>query len=333
MGLITVAYAVLCFCVLIMIHELGHFMAAKLVGIQVNELSLGMGPLLFKHQGKETLYSIRLLPIGGFCSMEGEDEESENSRAFNNQPALQRAFVVVAGATMNLLLAILILSCISGYVGVATTQIQDVSKGGTAYAAGIEPKDKIVEINGEKTPFFIDVRRELQKSDQEANMVLLRDGKKLYTTVSIKKNDEGASVIGISAVVSKNPLTACRYGLRATMEMGREMLRYFGQLFTGESSVKDLTGPVGIVSAIGVQAKRGFLYVANFLAMISLNLAIINMLPLPALDGGRLLFIIINGITGRSISEEAEGKIHLAGMLLLFGLMAYVLVLDVGRLL
>ena len=111
------------------------------------------------------------------------------------------------------------------------------------------------------------------------------------------------------------------------------MLSYFGQLFTGESSVQDLTGPVGIVSAIGTQAKRGFIYVANLLAMISLNLAIINMLPLPALDGGRLLFIIINALTGRAVSEETEGKIHFAGMMLLFGLMAYVLILDVGRLL
>jgi len=332
MGLITIIYAVICFCILIMIHELGHFTAAKIAGIQVNELSLGMGPLLLKHQGKETLYSLRLLPIGGFCSMEGEDGESENARAFNNKPAPHRAFVVVAGALMNLLLAIVILSCISGYVGVATTEIDAVSQEGTAYTAGIQPGDRIIEVGGEKVTFFIDVREKIQESTDEVEMILLRDGKKLYTTIPVKKNEQGVSVIGINAAVSKNPLGAIRYGIRSTAELGREMLQYFGQLFTGESSVRDLTGPVGIVSAIGTQAQRGFIYVANLLALISLNLAIINMLPLPALDGGRLLFIIINAVTGRSISEETEGKIHFAGLLLLFGLMAYVLVLDVGRL-
>lgn len=333
MGLQTIVYAVICFCILVMIHELGHFFAAKITGIQVNELSLGMGPLLLKHQGKETLYSLRLFPIGGFCSMEGEDEESENVRAFNRKPALARAFVVVAGALMNLLLAIVILSCIAGHIGVATTRIDAVSQEGTAYAAGVLPGDEILEVDGEKVSFFADVRAGIQKADEEVNLVLLRDGKKVYMAVPVEKDEQGVAVIGINAVISKSPMKALRYGSRATVEMGREMLSYFGQLFTGESSVQDLTGPVGIVSAIGTQAKRGFIYVANLLAMISLNLAIINMLPLPALDGGRLLFIIINALTGRAVSEETEGKIHFAGMMLLFGLMAYVLILDVGRLL
>ncbi|MBR2000967.1 MAG: site-2 protease family protein, partial [Firmicutes bacterium] len=118
----------------------------------------------------------------------------------------------------------------------------------------------------------------------------------------------------------------------ATVDMGKQMLSFIGQLFTGKSSVNELTGPVGIVSAIGQQAKYGFIYVANLAALISLNLGIMNMLPLPALDGGRLLFILINGITGKAVSEELEGKIHMIGMLLLFALMAYVLLQDVGRL-
>lgn len=332
MGLLTILYAIICFCILIMVHEVGHFVAAKLTGVQVNELSLGMGPLVLKHQGKETMYSIRLLPIGGFCSMEGEDEESDNVRAFNNKSSLQKAFIVVAGALMNLLLTIVILSCIAGYVGVGTTTIDTVSPEGTAYAAGLREGDKIIEMERNKVCFFSDVRSLIQQSDGEVDLVLLRGDRKVYTTVPVEKNEQGIPVIGITAEVSKNPVTAVHCGLRSTVRMGQQMLKYFGNLFTGKSSVKDLTGPVGIVSAIGVQAQRGFLYVANLMALINLNLAIINMLPLPALDGGRFLIILINAVMGKAISEELEGKIHFAGMMLLFCLAAYVLVLDVGRL-
>lgn len=332
MGLVTIIYAIGVFCLLIVFHELGHFTAAKLMDVKVNELSLGMGPLLFRRQGKETTYSIRLLPIGGFCSMEGEDEESQDSRAFNNKPALARGFVVIAGALMNLILAIVILSCVATYIGVATSQIREVESGSAAYGAGVQAGDKVIEANGVRTIYFSDVRRQIQESNDSVDLVLLRDGNKVYMTVPVEKNEQGVSVIGITAETTRSPLYTVRYGVTATYQLGKSMLEFVGQLVTGESSVKELSGPVGIVSAISYQAQKGFVYVANLAALISLNLCVLNMLPLPALDGGRLLFIIINALTGHAISEELEGKIHFAGIMMLFGLMAYVLIQDIGRL-
>lgn len=333
MGFLTIVYAIAIFCLLIIFHELGHFFAARLMGVRVNELALGMGPLLLEKQGKETRYVVRLLPIGGYCSMEGEDKESEDSRAFNRKSAPARAFVVVAGALMNLLLAVVILSCVASYAGVATGQISVVQPGTPAQAAGIRSGDRILEANGQKVVYFSDARRQIQESSSEVELVLLRDGTKIYVSVPVVKNEQGISVIGIEAQVTRSPLYTVRYGIKATYTMGVEMLRFIGQLFTGESSVNELSGPVGIVSAISYQAQRGFIYVANLAALISLNLGILNMLPLPALDGGRLLFIVINSLTGHAVSEETEGKIHFAGIMMLFGLMAYVLIQDIGRLL
>lgn len=330
--MITAIYALAVFCVLIMVHELGHFFAAKLTGVQVNELSLGMGPKLFEHQGKETLYTLRLLPIGGFCAMEGEDEESENERAFNNKPAWSRALVIVAGALMNVLLAVLILSAIAGYTGIASTELLDVTEGKPAYQAGIRPGDEILEVNGEKVNFFVEARNLIMQSEDTVELVVRRENQKVYASIPVQLSEDGYPIIGIEAKVTKNPLTAIHYGTVATVDMGKSMIGFIGQLFTGKSSVNELTGPVGIVSAIGQQAQYGFIYVANLAALISLNLGIMNMLPLPALDGGRLLFIVINGITGKAVSEEMEGKIHFVGLMLLFALMAYVLFQDVGRL-
>ena len=332
MGFVTAIYAIVVFCVLIMVHELGHFFAAKLTGVQVNELSLGMGPKLFEHQGKETLYTLRLLPIGGFCAMEGEDEESENERAFSNKSAPARALVIVAGAVMNVLLAVTILSAIAGYTGIASTELKDVTEGKPAYQAGIRPGDEIIEVNGEKVNFFVEARNLIMMSEDTVELVVRRGNQKVYASIPVELSEDGYPIIGIEAVVTKNPLTAIHYGAVATVDMGKSMVGFIAQLFTGQSSVNELTGPVGIVSAIGQQARYGFIYVANLAALISLNLGIMNMLPLPALDGGRLLFIIINGITGKAVSEEIEGKIHFVGLLLLFALMAYVLLQDVGRL-
>ncbi|WP_130863614.1 RIP metalloprotease RseP [Bacilliculturomica massiliensis] len=332
MGLTTIIFAVIIFCLLILVHELGHFAVAKSVGVRVNEFSLGMGPLLFQFTRGDTEYSLRALPIGGFCRMEGEDEDSADPRAFNNRPIWARALVVVAGSFMNLVTAILIITCIAMAIGVATNGVAAVEGGSPAAEAGVLPGDKILSVDGEKVSSFSDVISAVGGSEgATVSLEILRSGQKMTIESGVTVNDSGRRVIGVTSEIRKSPGVALTTGVSSTFAMGGQMLDYLGQLFTGRGSMDDLVGPVGIVSMIGDQAKLGLINLANLTALLSLNLAIVNMLPFPALDGGRLLFLIIRLFTGKAVSDETEGKIHFAGMMILFAFMAYILVKDVDR--
>lgn len=332
MGLTTIIFAVIIFCLLILVHELGHFAVAKSVGVRVNEFSLGMGPLLFQFTRGDTEYSLRALPIGGFCRMEGEDEDSADPRAFNNRPIWARALVVVAGSFMNLVTAILIITCIAMAIGVATNGVAAVEGGSPAAEAGVLPGDKILSVDGEKVSSFSDVISAVGGSEgATVSLEILRSGQKMTIESGVTVNDSGRRVIGVTSEIRKSPGVALTTGVSSTFAMGGQMLDYLGQLFTGRGSMDDLVGPVGIVSMIGDQTKLGLINLANLTALLSLNLAIVNMLPFPALDGGRLLFLIIRLFTGKAVSDETEGKIHFAGMMILFAFMAYILVKDVDR--
>lgn len=327
-----IVYAILIFCLLIFVHELGHFMMAKAVGIRVNEFALGMGPAVVSFRKGDTDYSLRALPIGGYCKMEGEDEESKDEAAFNNKPFWAKALVVIAGSTMNLILAILILAGVFLSVGIPSSTIQQLVPGNPAEAAGLLPGDKIVRIDDREVKSWEDVIGGIESSvGDKTEITVLRDGKSIKYTSTISVNEEGRKVIGIMPAYEKHAGQALVMGAKSTFDMGGRMVDVIGQLFTGEVSTKELTGPVGIVYMVGDTAKLGFFYVAQLTALISLNLAIVNMLPFPALDGGRLLFMIIRVFTGRAISDETEGKIHMIGIMLLFGLMIYITFQDVGR--
>lgn len=332
MGL-TVIYAVLIFCLLIFVHEFGHFAAAKAVGVRVNKFALGMGPALLHFQGGETEYSLRLLPIGGYCQMEGEDDDSDDPRAFHTKAAWQKAIVVVAGATMNLLTCIIIITCmLAAMGGVGTTGIGSVSPGSPAAIAGLQPGDKIVDVNSKPVNSWKEITQ-IIVADQSAavHFTVKRDGEILKLDSGVAQASDGHKIVGISSALSKNPLLLLKSAAVSTVEMAGQMFSYLGQLVTGHGSMNDLVGPVGIVSLINDEAKQGLLAIANLTALLSLNLAIVNMLPLPALDGGRLLFLIIRKCTGKAITDETEGKIHLVGMMLLFGFMLFMVVKDVNR--
>lgn len=327
----TIIYAIIMFCLLIFIHELGHFITAKACGVKVNEFALGMGPALFKKQKGETLYALRAIPIGGYCAMEGEDEESEDARAFNNKPAWKKAIIVVAGAAMNLLLCILFLIIISLYTGTVTTTIDQVTDGSPAMEAGIRHGDKIVAVDGRAVDDWTELVNGIAAAKDEVSLEIERDGDTLSLTSDLTKGEDGRQVIGIVPIREHNVLTAIKSGTANTWNLTKLMVQTFKQLFTGDVSVKELTGPVGIVYAVNDTAKYGFVYLLYLTALISLNLAIVNMLPLPALDGGRLLFIIVRKITGRAITDEMEGKVHFIGIMLLFALMIYVTWNDIVR--
>lgn len=329
----TIIYALIMFCILVLVHEGGHFIAAKSVGVKVNEFAIGMGPVLWKKQKGETQYSIRIFPIGGFCAMEGEDEDSDDARAFSNKPAWARALVLVAGSFMNLLLAVVVLAGIALYIGSPTTTISDFSEVSPAREAGLIAGDKIVSIENQDIKDWNDVSGAIALSgDRNIDVVVERDGQnKTLVVEAIEEEGTGRIIIGIMPAVSHNPVKAVTSGVKATGAMAVEMYDVLKQLITGEVSADALTGPIGITVVVSDTVKYGFIYVANLAALISLNLAIMNMLPFPALDGGRLLFLVIRKITGKAITDEIEAKFHFVGIMLLFALMIYVTWQDIGR--
>ncbi len=264
--------------------------------------------------------------------MEGEDEESEDERAFNQKNAWQKIIIVCAGSLMNLLLAILIMIIVMFYMGSATTTLDKILDGSPAEVAGLQVGDKIVALDGEKVNKWSQVTEILSTAKEDKiTVTVLRGSETLKLVSTFTKSDEGRQVIGITPTLQRNPGTAVKDGITATYQMATSMVELIKQLFTGEVSVKELSGPVGIVYMTGVTVKTGLVNFLYFMSLLSLNLAIVNMLPLPALDGGRLLFIIVRKITGKAITDDMEGKIHFVGIMLLFGLMIYVTWNDIVR--
>ena len=329
----TIIYAIIIFCLLIFVHELGHFMVAKACGVKVNEFAIGMGPAIYKKQKGETMYAIRVFPIGGYCAMEGEDEDSDEPRALNNQPAWQRACILAAGSVMNFITCVILLIVIAFWVGTATTTISDVAKDSPAQKAGIVAGDRIVSVDGEPIDEWNDLIDAVGYSKAETvEITLERNGKEETVTTELEYNKEaGRNLIGVSPEMEHSFLKSITGGIKNTGSMTVMMYTVIKQLFTGEVAVSELSGPVGIVYATNEAAKSGVMYVIYLAALLSLNLAIINMLPFPALDGGRLLFLVIRLFTGKRVSDETEGKIHFIGICLLFALMIYVTFNDVIR--
>lgn len=324
-----VVYTVVILTVLVFLHELGHFIAAKTSGVKVNKFAIGMGPAFWKKQKGETEYSVRIFPIGGFCSMEGEDEESDDARSFTKKSAPVRAKILVAGSFMNLLTAIVIMLGIFIYTGMPTTVIGAVSDGGMAELAGIKPGDKIVAVDGKRVREWKDFAKFISDSETVDIKVLRNGSEMIFTTATVER--DGRKIIGITSKLTRNPLKASAYAVKSTADMGKFMYLVLGQLVSGEVSAKELSGPVGIAYVVNDSASMGLQYVFYIMALISLNLAIVNMLPLPALDGGRLLFLIIRAISRGRLSESLEMKINLLGITLLFALMIYVTWNDIGR--
>ncbi len=322
----TIIYAILIFCVLIFVHEFGHFAAAKLCGVKVNEFSIGMGPAFFQRQRGETQYSLRILPIGGYCAMEGEDEDSEDERAFNNKPAWQRAIVLAAGAFMNLVTAVVLLIIIAFWAGQATTVMDEITDDSPAYEAGMQAGDQITAVDGQKTDSWSDITSVIgSKKNEAVQVTVLRDGSELTMSVMTEYDKtEKRAKIGIKPHVEHNLGTSVTSGIKNTGKMAVTMYDVLKQLVTGKVSIKELSGPVGIVYVVNDTAKAGVIYVVYLSALLSLNLAIMNMLPLPALDGGRLLFLLIRKITGDHMTDEMEGKVHFIGIVLLMMLMVVV---------
>lgn len=283
-------------------------------------------------QKGETLHSIRLFPIGGFCSMEGEDEDSDEPRAFNNKKPWQKIIILAAGSFMNVLCAILIMSIVVGVLGFTTTTIDTVSEGSPAETAGIMAGDEITAIDGQPIEAWTDVSAAIASAEGgQIIMTVQRDGRTLEAAVTPEQTQDGAYLIGITSRVSHNPFRAVAEGAKSTWNITVSMFQTLSQLFTGQLGADSLSGPVGMVQMVSQTTQYGWWYYGFLTALICINLAIINMLPLPALDGGRIIFVIISMITGRPVSQKVEGTVHFVGIMLLFGLMAYVTFNDITR--
>lgn len=340
--------AILAFCVIIIIHELGHFIAAKLCGIQVNEFSLGMGPVLLRKHGKETVYSLRAVPIGGFVSMEGEDAESDNPRAFNRKPVWQRMIVIVAGALMNLILGYFVSM---GYVcsldAVATTTVS-VFRENSVSSSRLMQDDRITAIDGLPVFTSSDIVYKLQSGG-----TVTEDG---FVSFDITVERGGESVMlddvkfqllgsdgSINSIyfdfavypMEKTFINVITEGFRESVSTGRLVILTLWDLAKGKYGINDLSGPVGVVNVVSQTVEKGFLEgLADFLYIVSLitiNLGIFNLLPIPALDGGRFVFLVIEAIRRKPMKPEHEGMVHFIGFALLMLLIIVVTVCDVMR--
>lgn len=331
--MLTLISAIFVFFMVILFHEFGHFIVAKSVGIKVNEFSIGMGPKLFQKEKGETKYSIRILPIGGYCSMEGEDQKSDDPRSFNNASILGRIAVVVAGPIMNLVLALIVLSLVSFSTGVPTTTISETISGSPAEKAGLQSGDMILSINDVGIKDWDDVLNEVGASNPEKMMrvKVLRNGETIEFTLQPTVSEDNRVIIGIVPLNEKSLGTAIVGGIKETGSMLGIMFNFIGMIFKGGVSARDLSGPVGIIYTIGEAAKYGLVNLLYLMGFISVNLGVFNLLPIPALDGSRIVFLLIEALRGKPIDPEKEGYVHFIGFILLMLLMITVTYFDINR--
>ena len=320
--------ALLVFGIVVAIHELGHFSVAKWNKVTIHEFSIGMGPLLYKKMKAETKYSLRAIPMGGYVSMEGEDEASEDPNAFSNKTTLQRMAIIFAGPFMNFVLTIVITFLLFLFMGIPVNVAGDIVQGSPAQQMGMQVGDRIIAINDKTITQWRQVSEVINSEPVDLKIDIVRDGKQIQLTG--KSNDtSGRKTIGISPSYEMHPLQAAKYSIVQTYDLSVQMLQFVGKLFTGKVDLKYVSGPVGIVRQIGTSAQKGISTILYYIGFISLNLGIMNLLPFPALDGFRFLTAFFELVTGKKPSKKAEYAVNMAGMALLIAFMLFITYKDV----
>ena len=380
--MVTAIVTILIFLVLISLHEFGHFAAAKASGVGVLEFSIGMGPKIIQKVRKGTMYSLRALPIGGYCRLEGEDVDSDSESAFGNQKLWKRFVVIAAGAVLNILLGFVIFVIIVGMQkNIYTTSIQSVDERAYIAQAGLTENDKIIGINGHKVGFYNDISYYLGdvSKDTEITVDIKRDGKKKSFTFlpseekqTVVYDENGASITtSINGIEKQSYITftdeqkemyadyigkeqsSQRYILGFTPKIEsvsvtnifpeayhctcfvvKLVYGAIADLFKGETGIEEFSGPVGVAAAVdtAVHTKQYTMEnILNLVAMLTINLGLFNLLPIPALDGGRLFFLLIELIFRKPVPPDKEGLVHTIGMLLLLVFAAVVLYNDIMK--
>ena len=378
--IITLLAAVFVFSAVIAIHEFGHFAVAKLCGVQVNEFSIGMGPVLLKKMHHGTQYSLRALPVGGFVALEGEEspesqqaEREERSdleerplsqrsgtdstpnggalngeefsqptgKSLNEAPVWQRALIMAAGACMNFLLGFVVMAILLAAQNEPITSrvIYAVEDGALCGQTGLEAGDKVLAVNGRRCFVANDMLYELMRTeDYSASFTVLRDGKKVElprVQFDTWQDEDGETHMSLGFTVygiKKTPINVIKEAWNSVLYYGRIIFTSLMDLLRGRESINDLSGPVGIVTAIGQAASYGWQDLLELLVLITVNLGIFNLLPFPALDGGKVVFLLIEGVTGHAVPEKIQSGLTLAAFALLFALMIFATYNDIVRL-
>ena len=353
----TILIAILIFGLIIVVHEYGHFIVARKSGITVEEFAVGMGPLLYGKKVGDTLYSLRAIPLGGYCKMLGADEDSQEDveGSFNSKSVYARIAVISAGSIMNILLSFVLVFIFLSVDGFADSMVGQTVDGMPAQQAGLLPGDRVISVNNTRIFVFGNIPQVLANTaGTPVDVVINRGGQRLTYVITPIYSDAGNAVIGFTPAVfsglfGSNIYDLPRAGVFATVQHSfftiahyiRALAGGLVQLITFNMELDDLSGPVGIVTMIGDVYEQATPYGAwvavasllNFTALISANLALFNLIPIPALDGGRLVFLFIELVRGKPVAPEKEGMVHLVGITLLIGLILVVTFNDVLRLL
>lgn len=348
--LLTIIYFALILGIIVFVHEFGHFFFAKLFNIYVYEFSLGMGPKIFQKKGKtgETVYSLRAIPIGGYCSLAGEgsdeDKKLPKDRLLQSKPIWQRLLVMFFGAGNNFILALIVLFMVGLLYGCPIEKspiVKDVTLDSPAYVAGLQGGDIIKYINGSKINNYEDLQIQLLMAKGETEIIVNRDGtdntiKVTPLTEEERKAQKKDYSYGFSFKEDVDYeygfFNSIKYSFKRFGALLRQMGITFKGLFTGGISVKELSGPVGIFSAVDQTKSNGLSSLLALLALLSLNVGVVNLIPFPAFDGGRILFLVIEKIKGKPVKAETENLIHTIGFFLLLALIAFVTINDIIRL-
>lgn len=355
LSIFSIIVSIVVFSILVIVHEFGHFILAKKNGILVEEFAVGMGPILISKKFGETLYSVRAFPLGGFCRMLGEDDSCDDKRAFNSKGVWRRISVIFAGPFMNFLFAFIILFWLISTSGFIEPVIDSLSDGYSAKQVGMEVGDRITKINGQKVHVYQDFELTMQGIDPEKNLEIEvdRNGEKLNFSVKpLYSDDSNAYIVGFRPAVKKGPFAEGMEGyekatILETAKNSFDMMNFyvrsvvvgFVRIFSFRVSPDEIAGPIGIVKVVGEGYEQGLKIsfmsaiknVASLAALLSANLGVLNLFPIPAMDGGRLLFLILEAIRKRPINQEIEGRIHFAGFVLLMAFMVLIAYNDISK--
>ncbi len=335
--IINILVTLLVFGVLILTHEAGHFFVAKACKIQVNEFAIGMGPTIFKKQGKNTLYSLRLLPIGGFVQMDGEDGDGKTNNSFNKKPYWQRFLVLVTGAVMNILFGFLLICIINSQTSLLpTTVIAKFDDNAISSQTGLMSNDKIVKINNYGVDSYLDLSYALTTNGvKPLDVTVLRDGEQLVVEdvmFPVIQDEQIGECFTLDFSVygeKRSFISNIKHSFKWTVSISKSIYSFLVTLVTGSADVNQVSGPIGTTSAIGQSIQYGLDSLLLIVALISINLGIVNLLPFPALDGGRIVLLLIESIRKKPLNQRVEVAINAIGLILLLSLMAIITVKDV----